>query len=85
MKNGVLTLAATTAVLLGLTASASAQATPAGTEKPATTTSSPTTTTMPTFEFGAGYQLLRLGQVCNDDSISRDLYTQSDVSHRPGG
>jgi len=70
MKNGVLTLAATTAVLFGLTASASAQATPAAsTQKPAT--SSPTTTTMPTFEFGAGYQLLKIGQVCNDDPIQQ--------------
>ena len=69
MKNGVLTLAATAAVLFGLTASANAQATPAATQKPAT--SAATTTTMPTFELGAGYQFLRTGQVCDDDAISQ--------------
>jgi hypothetical protein len=65
MKNGVLTLAATAAVLLGLTASASAQA------RPAATTPSASTTTMPTFELGAGYQLLRTGQVCDDNAITQ--------------
>jgi len=55
MKNRVLTLAATAAVVLGLAASASAQG--AG------------TTTMPTFEIGAGYQLFHIGKVCNNDPL----------------
>jgi hypothetical protein len=67
MKNRLLTLAATTAVLLGLTASASAQATPAQT-KPAVAA---TTTTTPTFELSAGYQFLRTGQVCDDSAITQ--------------
>jgi len=62
-----MTLAATAAVLLGLTASASAQARPVTT----TTTAVATTTTMPTFELSAGYQLLRTGQVCDDNSVTQ--------------
>ena len=65
MKNGLLTLAATATVLFGLTASASAQARPAGAQ-----TTSATTTTMPSFELAAGYQLLHTGQVCIVDESS---------------
>jgi hypothetical protein len=56
-------------LLLGLTASASAQARPAAT--PAKPTTTGTTTTMPTFELSAGYQFLRTGQVCDDNSITQ--------------
>ena len=57
MKNRVLTLAAAVAILFGATATASAQGA-AG------------TTTNPTFELGAGYQLLKVGKVCNDDPLT---------------
>jgi hypothetical protein len=66
MKNGLLTLAATATVLFGLTASASAQARPAGAQ-----TTSATTTTMPSFELAAGYQLLHTGQVCSDNAVQQ--------------
>lgn len=65
MKNGIVTLAAMATLLLGLTASASAQA------RPAATTPSATTTTMPTFELSLGYQFLRTGQVCGDNAIEQ--------------
>jgi hypothetical protein len=52
MKNSVLTLAAAAAVVIGLSSPASAQT---------------GTTNMPTFELGAGYQLLRAGGACGDE------------------
>ena len=55
MKNRVVTLSAAVAVVLGLTVPASAQT---------------GTTTMPTFELGAGYQLLKSGEVCDDGIVT---------------
>lgn len=53
MKKSVLTLATVAAVLFGMSRPASAQT---------------GTTNMPTFELAAGYQLLRAGEFCDDDS-----------------
>jgi hypothetical protein len=55
MKNAVVTLAAVAAVVCGLAVPSYAQGA-AG------------TTTMPTFELSAGYQFLRAGEVCSDDT-----------------
>jgi hypothetical protein len=62
MKNSVLALAAAAAVVLGLSSPASAQT---------------GTTNMPTFELGAGYQLLRAGEVCAEDD--EDFCSTSEV------
>jgi hypothetical protein len=62
MKNRILTLAAATAVLLGLTVPAQAQQpTPAATSP---TIPSRGTTRNPAWEFGLGYQWLRTGTFC---------------------
>jgi hypothetical protein len=56
MTKRLVTLAAAAVVLLGLTVPAQAQA--------------PATTTTPTFELGAGYTLLRAGEICDDGVLT---------------
>ena len=54
MKNRMMSLAVASAMVFGFAGTAAAQT---------------TTTTTPTFELSAGYQFLRTGEVCTDDSV----------------
>lgn len=61
MKNAAVTLTVAAALMLGLSTSANAQA--------ASASAQATTTTMPTFELSGGYQFLRAGEVCGDETL----------------